>query len=355
MKTTLPAARVPLSPRAGGGARGAARSNTMALALILAVAILMVAIAASLALGARSIPLGTVWESLWHADAGNEEHGIVRELRLGRTVIGLTVGAALAVAGALAQSLTRNPLADPGLLGLNAGAALAIVLGSVVGGVQSAAPLVALALIGAAVAGALVYGVGGGGGSATPVRLALAGAAVTALFSAVTSAIVLGDQTILNQLRYWLAGSLTGRSGLHVAPFVIATIVLLALAALAARPLAAVALGDDAAVSLGVRVGPTRAAVMALVVALAAVSTALAGPIAFVGLAVPHLVRSITGARVAWLLALSAPVGAAVVLLADVAGRLVARPGEISVGIATALGGGIVVALLARRMRAVAL
>ena len=279
----------------------------------------------------------------------------MRELRMGRTIIGLTVGAALAVAGALAQSLTRNPLADPGLLGLNAGAALAIVLGATVGGLHTVAPQVALALIGAAVAGALVYGVGGGGGAATPVRLALAGAAVTALFSAATSAIVLGDQTALNQLRYWLAGSLTGRAGVPVAPFVVATAVLLALAALAARPLAAVALGDDAAVSLGVRVGPTRAAVMSLVVALAAVSTALAGPIAFVGLAVPHLVRAVTGARIAWLLALSAPVGAAVVVLADVLGRLVARPGEISVGIATALGGGIVLALLARRMRVVAL
>lgn len=327
----------------------------MRLALIVAGAVLILAIAASLALGARSIPLETVWEALWQADAGNEEHGIVRELRLDRTVIGLTVGAALAVAGALAQSLTRNPLADPGLLGLNAGAALAIVLGSVFIGIQAAGAQAALALLGAAAAGALVYGVGGGGGSATPVRLALAGAAVTALFSAVTSALVLGDQTVLNQLRYWLAGSLTGRAGLDITPFVIATGALLALAALAARPLAAVALGDDAAVSLGVRVGPTRAAVMGLVVALAAVSTALAGPIAFIGLAVPHLVRAVTGARVGWLLALSAPVGAAVVLLADVAGRLIARPGEISVGIATALGGGVVLALLARRMRAVAL
>lgn len=334
---------------------GVHRREAMGLALAVALALLLVAVAASLALGAKPIALGTVWDGLWHADAGNEEHSIVRELRLDRTVIGLTVGAALAVAGALAQSLTRNPLADPGLLGLNAGAALAIVLGSVIGNLNSAGPQVVLALVGAAVAGALVYGVGGGGGSATPVRLALAGAAITALFSAATSAIVLTDQTVLNQLRYWLAGSLTGRSGLQVAPLVTVTVVLLALATVTARPLAAVALGDDAAVSLGVRVGPTRAAVMGLVVALAAVATALAGPIAFVGLAVPHLVRSVAGANVAWLLALSAPVGAAIVLLADVVGRIVARPGEISVGIATTLGGGVVLALLAKRMRVVAL
>lgn len=334
---------------------GKPQPSTMHLAFLIALVLLVAAVGASLALGAKPIALGTVWDALWNADAGNEEHGIVRQLRLSRTVIGLAVGAALAVAGALAQSLTRNPLADPGLLGLNAGAALAIVLGSVFGGIQSAAPQAALALIGAAAAGALVYGVGGGGGAAAPVRLALAGAAVTALLAAVTSAMVLADQTVLNQLRYWLAGSLTGRSGLDFVPLVVVVAVLLALAALTTRPLAAVALGDDAAVSLGVRVGMTRAAVMGLVVALAAVSTALAGPIAFVGLAVPHLVRSVTGASVGWLLALSAPVGAATVLLADVAGRLVARPGEISVGIATALGGGIVLAVLARRMRTVAL
>lgn len=325
------------------------------LALALAVALLVLAVAASLALGAKSIPLHTVWDALWHADPMSEDHGIVRGLRLDRTVVGILAGSTLAVAGALAQTLTRNPLADPGLLGLNAGAALAIVLGSVVGGLRGSGPQLLLALAGAALAGALVYGVGAGRGAAAPARLALAGAAVTALLTAVTQGIVLAEPTALNELRYWLAGSLTGRQGVALGPLAAAAGLLLVLAVPLVRPLAAVALGDDAAAGLGVRVGRTRAAVMALVVALAAVATALAGPIAFVGLAVPHLVRAVAGARVGWLLALSAPVGAAVVLAADVVGRLVARPGEVSVGIATALGGGVLLAVLARRLRVVAL
>jgi len=324
-------------------------------AFIITVILFIAAIAASLALGAKSIPLATVWDAIWNADPLNEDHGIVRTLRWDRTLIGLAAGAALAVSGALAQSLTRNPLADPGLLGLNAGAALAIVIGSVFGGVATVLPQVGLALVGATAAGLIVYGVGSGGGASAPIRLALAGAAVTALLTALTTAIVVYDQTALNVLRYWLAGSLTGRAGIPILPMLVVIAVLLALVTVFVRPLQAVALGDDAAAALGIHVARTRAGVMALVVCLAAVSTALAGPIAFVGLAVPHLVRAVTGPRVGWLIAMSIPAGGVVMLVADVAGRLVARPGEVSVGIATALGGGVLLAALARRLRVVAL
>ncbi len=324
-------------------------------ALIITLIALAAAVAASLALGAKSIPLSTVWDAIWNRGPGGEDHEIVRTLRWDRTLIGLGAGAALAVSGALAQSLTRNPLADPGLLGLNAGAALAIVIGTVFGGVVTVVPQVALALVGAASAGLVVYGVGGGGGASAPIRLALAGAAVTALLAAATTAIVLYDQTALNVLRYWLAGSLTGRAGIPILPLIALIGVLLALVTLCVRPLQAIALGDDAAAGLGIHVARTRAGVMALVVALAAVSTAIAGPIAFVGLAVPHLVRAVTGPRIGWLIAMSIPAGGVVMLAADVAGRLVARPGEISVGIATALGGGVLLAILARRLRVVAL
>jgi len=328
---------------------------TPAAALVAVAALLVLAVLASIALGARTIALPEVWNAFVAFDPSNADHATVRGLRMDRTAIGLAAGAALAVSGALAQSLTRNPLADPGLLGLNAGAALAIVVGSVGFGVNTVLPQLGLSLMGAAVAGLLVYGVGSGGGAAAPVRLALAGAAVTALLTAATSAVVLRDTTALGELRFWLAGSLTGRAGIPIEPLALVTAVLLALAAPLVRPLSAVALGDDAAAALGVRVARTRALVMALVVSLAAVATALAGPIAFVGLAVPHLVRAVAGPRIGWLLALSAPTGAAVVLLADVAGRLVARPGEISVGIATALAGGALLAVLARRMRVVTL
>ena len=324
-------------------------------ALIITLVALAAAIAASLALGAKSIPLGTVWDAIWAADPANEDHGIVRTLRWDRTLIGLAAGAALAVSGALAQSLTRNPLADPGLLGLNAGAALAIVVGFIFGSVTTVVPQVGLALVGAAAAGLVVYGVGSGGGASAPIRLALAGAAVTALLTALTTAIVLYDETALNVLRFWLAGSLTGRAGIPIVPLIAVIAVLLAAVTFFVRPLQAIALGDDAAAGLGVRVGRTRAGVMGLVIALAAVATALAGPIAFVGLAVPHLVRAVTGPRIGWLIAMSVPAGGVVMLVADVAGRLVARPGEVSVGIATALGGGVLLAVLARRLRVVAL
>jgi len=324
-------------------------------ALIITVVALLAAVAASLAFGAKSISLATVWDAIVAPQSDNPNHAIVRTLRADRTLIGIAAGAALAVAGALAQSLTRNPLADPGLLGLNAGAALAIVVGAVFAGVNTVVPQVALALLGAVVAGVLVYGVGRGNGPEAPIRLALAGAAVTALLTALTTAIVLYDQTALNVLRFWLAGSLTGRAGIPIVPLVVAIAVLLVSVSVVVRPLEAVALGDDAAAALGIHVTRTRTLVMALVVALAALATALAGPIAFVGLAVPHVMRAVAGPRIGWLLALCAPAGAAVMLAADVVGRLVARPGEVSVGIATALGGGVVLAVLARRLRVVAL
>ncbi len=322
----------------------------------MSVVIALLAIAASLAVGAQSIAPHEVWDAFFSFDSASTDHAIVRTLRLDRTLIGITSGAALAVAGALTQSLTRNPLADPGLLGLNAGAALAIVLGTVVGGVASFAPQIVLAFIGAASAGLVVYGVGGrGAGSSAPTRLVLAGAAVTAMLSAVTAAIVIAQPFALSQLRFWLAGSLTGRLGTPIA--VIAALVgaVIAVAFLAVRPLSAIALGDDAAAALGVKAGLTRFHVLITVVALAGLATALAGPIAFIGLAVPHLVRAVVGPRIGWLLALSIPLGAAAVLACDVVGRIIARPGEISVGVTTALLGGILLAILASRMRAVAL
>lgn len=329
--------------------------NRLGLAAVAAVTIALVAVAASLAIGAQEIALQDVWAALFAADPDNSQHQIVRGLRVDRTVIGIAAGAALAVAGALTQSLTRNPLADPGLLGLNAGAALAIVLGTVVGGVASLAPQILLAFVGAAIAGLVAYGVGAtGAGAAAPARLVLAGAAVTALLTAATSAIVVAQPFALNQLRFWLAGSLTGRVGVPVLPLVAFVAVAIAVALLAVRPLSAIALGDDAAASLGTRAGVTRAHVLVTVIALAGLATALAGPIAFVGLAVPHLVRALVGPRIGWLLVLSIPLGAAVVLLCDVVGRVVARPGEIPVGVTTALLGGILLAVLARRMRAVA-
>jgi iron complex transport system permease protein len=326
----------------------------MWVALAFALVLVAGAVALSLAIGARDISLGTVWAALTAFDPSNPEQVLVRDGRVSRTFIGLVAGACLALAGALSQSVTRNPLADPGLLGINAGAALAVVLGLTAFSVTSFQGQVWLAFAGAATASLAVLAIGGHG-VASPVRLALAGAAITAALASVTSGILLAQPFALSEFRFWLAGSLTGRAGVPIAPVLAVVLVAAMFAFLAVRPLSALALGDDAAASLGVRAWRTRVVVMAAVALLAGLATALAGPIVFVGLAVPHMVRAVTGARLGWLLVLCAPVGAALVLLCDVVGRIIARPGEIPVGVTTALLGGAALALMARRLKVVSL
>jgi iron complex transport system permease protein len=321
-------------------------------ALAVAVGLVLVAIALSLAIGARDISLATVWHALFAFDPSSAEQQLVREGRVTRTVIGLVAGAALALAGALAQSVTRNPLADPGLLGLNAGAALAVVLGLTVFSVTTFTGQLWLAFAGAGLAALAVLAIGGRGVS-SPIRLALAGAAITAALTAVTSGILLAQPFALSQFRFWLAGSLTGRADAPLAPVLGIGVLALVLTWLSVRPLSALALGDDAAASLGVRAWRTRTVVMIAVALLAGLATALAGPIVFVGLAVPHLVRAVAGPRLGWLFILSIPAGAALVLLCDVLGRVLARPGELPVGVTTALFGGAMLALMARRLKVV--
>jgi len=324
--------------------------------LLASLALLAVAVILSLCLGARSIPLGTVWDALFHFDPAVAEQAIVRESRVMRTIIGLLAGSALALAGALTQTVTRNPLADPGLLGINAGASLAIVVGITFFGIRTFSGQLWLAFLGAALACIAAFAIGGrGAGMSSPVRLALGGAALTAVLGSVTTGLLLMNPDALNNFRFWLAGSLIARTSAPFIPLAIAGALAVLLTAFATRSLSALALGDDAAASLGTRPGRTRALVMVAVTVLAGLATALAGPIAFIGLAVPHLVRGVTGARLSWLFGLSLPVGAAVILLCDVAGRLVARPGEISVGVTTALLGGALLAFMARRLTVVTL
>jgi iron complex transport system permease protein len=324
----------------------------LVVALGIALLIVAFAIALSLTIGARDISLGTVWAALTAFDPADAEHLLVRQGRVSRTVIGLVAGASLALAGALSQSVTRNPLADPGLLGINAGAALAVVLGLTAFSVTSFTGHVWLAFAGAGIAALAVLAIGGHG-VASPVRLALAGAAITAALASITSGILLAQPFALSEFRFWLAGSLTGRASVPIGPVIGVVILAAALAFLAVRPLSALALGDDAAASLGVKAWRTRVLVMGAVALLAGLATALAGPIVFVGLAVPHMVRAVTAARLGWLFVLCAPVGAAVVLVCDVIGRIVARPGEIPVGVTTALLGGAALALMVRRLKVV--
>jgi iron complex transport system permease protein len=319
--------------------------------LALAAAVLLVVVLASIAYGSRPIALATVWDGLWSYDATIDDHLIVRTLRVPRTMLGLLVGVGLGLAGAVMQGVTRNPLADPGILGIEAGASLAVVIGIYTLGLGSFTGYVWLAFAGAAVASLVVYLLGSlGRGGATPVKLALAGAALSALFGSLTTSILLLDVSTLDQFRFWVVGSLAGRDGevvTGVAPF-IAVGALLAIGS--ARSLNTLALGDDIARSLGQRVGPARGIAALAVIVLAGGATAAAGPIGFVGLTVPHVARAICGPDYRWILPWSAVLAPVLLLGADVVGRLVARPGEVQVGILTAIiGAPFFVALVRRR------
>jgi iron complex transport system permease protein len=319
-------------------------------------AVLLVVVVASLAVGAKAIPVSSVIEAFTSYDPANTDHLVVRELRLPRTIVGLLVGSALGVAGALMQAVTRNPLADPGILGVNAGASFAVVIAIWAFGIGSVLGLVWFAFAGAAVTSVVVYLLGSvGRGGATPVRLALAGAALSALLFALTRAVTLLDTSTLDQFRFWAVGSLSGRDAAvawNVAGFVVAGLLL---AAVVARPLNALALGEDAAAALGTKVGRTRVVSGVSIMLLCGAAVAAVGPVGFVGLVVPHAVRARVGPDQRWLIPCCAIAGPVLLLFCDTVGRVIARPGEIQVGIMTAGIGGPAFVLLVRRMRMVRL
>jgi iron complex transport system permease protein len=328
--------------------------TTRGLGLVVAVAILVTAAALSIAIGTKAIPLGTVWDALDGriADASRaEDLTIIQDLRIPRTLLGIAAGVALGLAGALMQALTRNPLADPGILGINAGAAAAVVLAIRMLGVASLTGYIWFAFAGAAGAFVVVYLLGTRGRSgASPERLALAGAAVGAALLAITNAVALLDVTTFDRYRLWVVGGLAGRDMdvvLGVLPFIVAG----ALLALVLGPsLNVIALGEDTARALGANLARTRVLSAIAITLLCGGATAAVGPIAFVGLAVPHLARALVGPDQRWLLPYSLILAPALLLLADVAGRVVARPGELQAGLVTAfIGAPIFLAVILRR------
>ncbi len=320
--------------------------------LLFAAGLLLLVVLLSIGVGAKPIPLDTVWEGLWSYDAADSDHLIVRSLRIPRTIVGVAVGMALGLAGAVMQGVTRNPLADPGILGIDAGAALAVVLGIYVFDVSTLNGYVWFGFAGAAVASIVVYGLGSmGRGGASPVKLALAGAAFSAMVASVTSAILLLDLQTLDQFRFWVVGSLAGRDADVVADVLPFIAVGIAIALCSARSLNALALGDDVARSLGQRVQVARALSILATVVLCGAATAAAGPIAFVGLTVPHVARAICGPDYRWILPWSMLLGPVLLLGSDVIGRVIARPGEIQVGIVTALVGAPFFIMLVRRRK----
>lgn len=306
----------------------------------------------SLRVGSIGITNADALDALFDYSSESYEQTVVRTLRLPRTVIGLGVGAALALAGAAMQAATRNPLADPSILGINNGAAFGVVTAVFFGHLTEPIQFVWFAFAGGFAAAVIVYAIGSvGPGGASPVKLALAGVIVSALLSSWLTALLLLDQQTLDVVRFWLAGSLAGRDisiFYTVLPFLAIGIVG---TLLIGHQLNILSLGEDTARSLGMRTGLMRLLVAALVVLLAGASVAVAGPIGFVGLAVPHMVRSLSGPDYRWVLAYSLIVGPLLLLSADIAGRVIARPSEIQVGIVTAVLGAPFLIALARQRK----
>lgn len=358
--TVRDAGRAPVAPDAGvprsarpatptAHVRPAHRRWWWVLALV---GLLVVCVTASIAVGARSIPPDEVWRLLWSPD-GSHDARVLHDLRIPRTVLGVVAGAALGVSGALIMALTRNPLADPGLLGVNAGAHLAVALAVAGLGMTSFTQYVWFAFAGAVVAAVAVFAIGASGpGGPSPVRLTLAGVALGAVLSGVATAVTLLDQRTFDLLRDWNAGSIVNRDTsltLQLLPFVA---VGLAIAVALARPLNTIALGEDMARSFGTDVVAVRVWGVTAVTLLCGATTAVVGPIAFVGLLVPHLVRWLAGPDQRWIIGLTLIASPSLLLAADVLGRLVVPPDEMPVGVVVAFVGAPMLIVLVRRSRA---
>ncbi|MBK1787719.1 iron ABC transporter permease [Prauserella sp. ASG 168] len=334
--------------------RARSRPVRLAIGLLAAVALLLGCGVLSLLTGSEPVAFGDVLRVLV-ADDRSEPAIIVHDLRMPRTVVGICVGIALGLAGALMQSLTRNPIADPGVLGINAGAAFGVLVAIVGLGIGSFTGYVWFAFLGATLSTTLVYAIGGrGDDSGAPVRLALAGTAIGAALVSATEAMVFLDPKAFDEYRFWIVGDIA-KPELGVVwqllPFLLAGTVL----ALSLGPrLNAIALGEELGTALGVGLLRTRVLVGVSVLVLAGLATAAAGPIGFVGLAAPHLARAVTGPDQRWVLPYAGVFGAVLVLLADVVGRVVLPSGELRVAILTAIVGAPLFVALVRRRRAAA-
>ena len=306
----------------------------------------------SLRIGSLDVSTADAWNALVHFDPDSYEQTVVRSLRLPRTAVALVVGGALAVAGAMMQGVTRNPLADPFILGVSSGASFAVVTAIYYFGITAPAGYIWFAFAGALTASALVFLIGSASRDGpTPVKLALAGVVVSAALSAWTSALLLLDEETLDVVRFWVAGSVINRdmaTFFAVVPFLLGGSLA---SVLLGHQLNVLSLGDETARALGMHTGRTRLICSLLVVVITGAAVAVAGPIGFVGLAIPHMMRSIVGPDYRWVLPTSLLFGAVFLTAADIVGRVVARPAELQVGIVTAIVGAPFMVALARRTR----
>ena len=306
---------------------------------VILLVLLVISILASLAFGSRSIGWSTILDGLFHPELMDHESSVVRQ-RVVRTIFSFMCGAALGVSGALMQSVTRNPIADPSILGVNTGAALFVVSGIAFLGISTPNEYVWLAIAGAILTAIFVFTIGSlGYNGATPLKLVLAGAATSAILSSLVTAILIPRQNVMDQFRFWQVGSVgagTWDSIQLLLPFLLVGV---AIAIFTAPALNAMALGDEVATGLGVKTGTIRLISAFAGVLLCGAATALAGPIGFIGLLATHLIRLVIGPDLRFVIPLSALSGGIILTIADVAGRLIARPAEVEVGILTAFIG----------------
>lgn len=336
----------------GDGGGGRLWRRTQSVWLIGGIAVVLLLAVASVGIGAEDLSPRDTWNAVTAFDPANSKHLLVRHLRIPRAIAALVIGAALGGAGVVMQALTRNPLADPGLFGINAGAATGIAIAIAFFGMTDAGAYVWLGLAGAALAGSAVYLLGGVRKGMNPVRVVLAGSALTVMFLAMTHMVTINSEAeVFDQFRHWTVGSLEGRGyavlGAVALPIGAGLLIALALA----RSLDAVALGDDLARSLGSHPERIWALAACGVILLSGAATAAAGPVAFLGLTAPHAARAIVGTAHRRLLPWAMLLSAGIMTLADMAGRMVARPGEVGVGIMIALIGGPFFIALVRRQR----
>jgi iron complex transport system permease protein len=318
--------------------------------LLIGLAVVAIVALLSLRIGSIAITTRDAWDALFNYFPQSYEQTVVRTLRLPRTIIAIGVGAGLAVAGATMQAVTRNPLASPSILGVSNGAAFAIVTAVYYGGLTTPLGYIWFAFAGGLAASALVFLIGSAGREGpSPVKLALAGVVVSALLGAWTRALLLLDEQTLDIVRFWFAGSVAGRplaTFWMVSPFLIGGAVM---CIFMGHQLNVLSMGDDTARALGMRAGRIRLICAVLVVLITGAAVSAAGPIAFVGLATPHIVRAIVGPDYRWVLPYSLLGGAIMLTGADIVGRVIARPGEVQVGIVTAVIGAPFLIYLARK------
>lgn len=319
--------------------------------LVLSIILLGICVLASLAFGSRTVGWDELMAGLFHPDVQSHGANVVRQ-RIARTVFCLMCGAALGVSGALMQSVTRNPIADPSILGVNTGASLFVICGISFLNISTASQYIWLALAGATITATFVFGIGSmGGGGATPLKLVLAGAATSAALSSLVIAIMIPRSNVMDQFRFWQVGSVGSGNWSTISTLLPFLLVGILIALFSASALNALALGDEVAKGLGVRTGTLRLIAAFGGVLLCGAATALAGPIGFIGLLATHVIRLVIGPDLRYVIPMAALSGAIILTISDVCGRLIGSPGELEVGVVTAFIGAPILILLTMKTK----